>query len=328
MKKFPSIEHFRHAVRAERDQAAHEGRSAGTRRYRGTVKLHGTNASIVQGANGEISYQSRNRVLKVGDDNAGFVAHMSQHEETLRALFSHLRRAQNVPADQEIAVFGEWCGSGIQKGVAISQLPKRFIIFAAHANEWLDIRVIPAFGQASIWNIFMFPTWEIEIDFAVPELAQNQMVAITEEVERRCPVGAMFGVEGIGEGVVWSPMTGDRSSKYWFKVKGEKHSASKVATLASVDVERIQNREALVLAIVTENRMEQGLDHIQRELGLALQIQNIGAFLRWVFNDAVKEETDTIVASGFDPKELGKPISDVAKRFFVKALDRELAVAA
>ena len=28
-----------------------------------------------------------------------------------------------------VTVFGEWCGKGIQKGVAINQLEKMFIIF-------------------------------------------------------------------------------------------------------------------------------------------------------------------------------------------------------
>ena len=39
-----------------------------------------------------------------------------------------------------------------------------------------------------------------------------------------------------------------------------------------------------------------------------------------LFNDILKEEADTIEASGFEVKELGKPISDIAKRFYIKAL--------
>jgi hypothetical protein len=150
------------------------------------------------------------------------------------------------------------------------------------------------------------------------------MVAITERVEARCPVGWAFGVEGIGEGVVWTPADGDRESKYWFKVKGEKHSSSKVATLAAVDVEVIRRKDELVQSVVTENRLQQGLDHFLNELKLDLEMRNIGTFLRWVFNDVIKEESDTIAASGFEQKELGKPISDVAKRFFMKAMEREL----
>ena len=40
MQKFPSIEQFRHVVRAERDQAAFENREPGVRRYRGTMQIH------------------------------------------------------------------------------------------------------------------------------------------------------------------------------------------------------------------------------------------------------------------------------------------------
>ncbi len=46
MKKFPSIEQFRHAVRAVRDRASFNGTPVPTLRFRGTVKLHGTNAGI------------------------------------------------------------------------------------------------------------------------------------------------------------------------------------------------------------------------------------------------------------------------------------------
>jgi hypothetical protein len=328
MKKFPSIEQFRHAVRAERDQAAHENREPGRRRYIGTVKLHGTNAGVTWAPNEPLVFQSRNRILKVGDDNAGFAAHFSEpkNQGWLKLAIADIALFNDIEAGTEISVFGEWCGEGIQKGVAVSKLPKMFVIFAAHANDtWLDVSGMScSYQDGQVYGIFHFPTFEIDVNFRMPEIAQNEMVAITERVEACCPVGHAFGVEGIGEGVVWTPADGDRESKYWFKVKGEKHSSSKVATLAAVDVEVIRRKDELVQSVVTENRLQQGLDHFLNELKLDLEMRNIGTFLRWVFNDVIKEESDTIAASGFEQKELGKPISDVAKRFFMKAMEREL----
>lgn len=313
----------------ERDQAAFENRPAPVRKYRGTVKLHGTNAGVTWPAGQPLVFQSRNRILKIGDDNAGFAATFDSpiNQFWLKLAMAQIANHNKVSARTEMTVFGEWCGQGIQKNVAISELPKMFVIFAAYADDrWLDVDVTIGSpeGVVPIYSIYQFPTFEVEIDFASPELAQNELVRITEEVERECPVGKAFGVSGVGEGVVWTPV-GNNDSKYWFKVKGEKHSSSKVAKLAEVDVERFRARDDLVTAMVTESRCEQALEHLTNDLGLDLKIQNVGHYLRWVFNDIIKEESDTIEANGFSQKELGKPISDVAKRYFMKALDRELA---
>jgi hypothetical protein len=322
LKKFPSIEQFRHAVRAERDQAAHENRAPGKRLYRGTVKLHGTNAGVTLTPKDDLVFQSRNRILTLGDDNQGFVCGITPFESSLRDILTHIRFHHDLSDDAEVSIFGEWCGQGIQKGVAISSLPKMFVIFAAHANDqWIDPSVLLRTPGVPIYNICDFQTFHITIDFDLPGIAQNQMVAITESVEHECPVGYAFGVHGVGEGVVWTPISGDTQSKYWFKVKGEKHSSSRVATLAAVDVEVIKRKDDLVQSLVTPARLAQGLHWLVAEEKLELKIQNIGTFLRWVFNDIAKEEADTIEASGFQVKELGKPVSDVAKRYFMSALD-------
>src|SRR4051812_6401410 len=99
MNKFPSIEQFRHVVRHVRDQAAFDGAELPTIAFTGTVKLHGTNAGIFHSGD-QIGYMSRNRVLTVGDDNLGFAAHMSEHEEVLREAFERLRLFLYVRDDE------------------------------------------------------------------------------------------------------------------------------------------------------------------------------------------------------------------------------------
>jgi len=332
--KFPSVEQFRHVVRHVRDNASFHSVQSPVIEYVGTVKLHGTNAGISQ-TNDMISYLSRNRTLAVGDDNAGFVAAMVMEENAAGVdhIFADLRTNFEIPSETTVQIFGEWCGQGIQKGVAVASLPKMYVIFSVYiGDEWHSPDVIPTITDDSvIYRITDFPTYATTIDFNSPELSQNDMVEITMDVEAKCPVGAKFGVEGIGEGVVWTPKqrsgmlteTLRSTPDLWFKVKGEKHSVTKVSKLASVDVERIQGRDALVDALATGNRMEQGIQ-LHKEAGLTLDMKNIGSYLRWVFADIVKEESDTITASGFEVKEMGKPISDVAKRYYIKAMDAEL----
>jgi hypothetical protein len=55
-------------------------------------------------------------------------------------------------------------------------------------------------------------------------------VEITMAVEAECPVGRFFGVlSGVGEGVVWKPVDPlYNEGRFWFKVKGEKHSVTMI----------------------------------------------------------------------------------------------------
>lgn len=309
---FPSINQFRNVVKAERDWAAYHNVAPRVRTFRGTVKLHGTNAGITLTPEGELIYRSRSRVITVEDDNCGFARHMLAHEGALRGM---MRNGDTV--------FGEWCGQGIQKGVGISSMPKMFVLFALRVGDiWLDPKIVGNAPESRIFNIRDFPSWEMEIDFSKPEQAQNELCAITEKVEAVCPIALSFGHEGIGEGVVWIPVDGDMDSRYWFKVKGEKHSVSKVRTLAAVDVEHYARQDELIAGLITENRLKQGLDLHVNEFGRAVDMKSIGEYLRWVFNDVAKEESDTIAAAGFELKELGKGISDVAKRFYIDAVNK------
>ena len=331
MTPFPSIEQFRTVIRNVKNHVSFMGCDENgepiynptaklpTLDYVGTVKLHGTNAAMVYD-NGKISYQSRSNVLGDGMDNAGFKAAMCQNTEWFEYFCDDYI---NVNGNAKIVVFGEWCGGNIQAGVAINALPKMFVIF--------DIQIIHTFGTSrfpigllksyikDVDNVFViteFPTYKITIDFENPHLTQNEMIKMTEAVEAECPVGLAFGKSGIGEGIVWRPVDpAYASSKFWFKVKGEKHSSSKVKTLAAVDVEVIEAMNEFIEYAVTENRLNQGLENIP-----AFDIKNLGEFIRWVYNDIIKEESDVLRASGIDEKKLGGAVAKKARNWFMEKL--------
>lgn len=335
MYPFPSINQFRSVVKRVREQAAYQGKNeAGEAifnpvpkypklNFSGTVKLHGTNAAIVSSPEG-ITFQSRERVLTRTADNAGFMAHMEQHLGTVCEMLGSVDAYHGVKTyDHTTAVYGEWCGGNIQKGVAITGLPKMFVIFAITINGvWVDVPKHLTYGAAAIHNIQNFQSWAIEIDFEQPETAQNQLAQLTAEVEACCPVGKALGVEGIGEGIVWR-CTNDPSPELWFKVKGEKHSASHVKTLAAVDVEAVAQVNEFVAMTVTEARLEQGLQNLLNEQLKPFDMTSMGDFIRWVHQDVLKEETDTLQASGIEYKKLGSPIAVAAKRWFVAKLNEE-----
>lgn len=334
MLPFPSINQFRHVVGQVRRKASFVGLDeAGepiynpaaknpTLEFKGTVKLHGTNAAIVFSPSG-ITYQSRERELTLKDDNAGFMNHMAQHEARLGDLRGDIERELDLDprADNTVAIFGEWCGGNIQKGVAINGLPKMFVIFAIKVNdEWGNTNLFAS--DASIYNINNFPTWTLEIDFEQVEVSQNELAALTEQVEACCPVGKALGNEGTGEGIVWRCTT-DPNPDLWFKVKGEKQSASKVRTLALVDVEAVTAMRDFVERTVTEARLQQGLQNLLHEQRRPFDMTSIGDFIRWVYGDVIKEESDTLEASGLKPRNAGGPIAQIAKRWYVERMNEE-----
>lgn len=336
MIKFPSIGQFRDAVHSVRRQAAFMGPDAAgdpiinpapalpTLSFRGSVKMHGTNAAVVFAPDG-ITYQSRERELTHEADNAGFYSHMAEHGAALRLIASRIGSQLGLdnPAADVIAIFGEWCGGNIQAGVALNGLPKMFVVFAIQVNgQWLNIEnfVWLTDSAASIYNVGQFEQFSMTIDFERPEIAQNELGAITEAVERRCPVAAQFDSIGTGEGVVWRCID-NRSPDLWFKVKGEKHSATKVRTLAAVDVEAVEKVRDFIAMSVTSARLEQGLQNLVGEQLKPFEMSSVGDFIRWVYSDIMKEESDTIAASGFDPKKLGGPIATASKKWYFEKLN-------
>ncbi|CAF1498923.1 unnamed protein product, partial [Rotaria magnacalcarata] len=102
-------------------------------------------------------------------------------------------------------------------------------------------------------------------------------------------------------------------------VKGEKHSVSKVKTLAPVDAEKLANLQEFVEYACTENRMHQGLDYL-REQQITIEMKNIGIFLKWLINDIIKEEKDTMEESNIDPKDVGRGLQMKAKTWFKRNL--------
>lgn len=347
MNKYPSIAQFRNVIKEVTDRTHYAGRDANgnaiydsTRRkpvikMTGTVKLHGSNGGIGVDANGNYWAQSRENILSLTQDNAGFNVFVQQLKPLLEPILENIRKEHN--ADRAI-VFGEWCGGSIQKGVALNQLNKMFVAFdvcvyfdsevdanGTAVRHYVNQHICEfAINEANIYNIYMFPIFKLDIDFQDPQLAQNKLVEITNQVEAECPVGKYFGVSGIGEGVVW---TGIHTTELgdipiMFKVKGERHSSSKVKTLAEIDPVKLENTNKFVEYAVTENRLEQGFTYL-KENNIEISVKSTGAFLKWVMGDIVKEESDVLIENGLSVKDISSKASNAARTWFMAQLDKE-----
>jgi hypothetical protein len=150
-------------------------------------------------------------------------------------------------------------------------------------------------------------------------MSVNKLVAITEQVEAECPVGKNFGVSGVGEGVVWR-CTDNPTSELWFKVKGEKHSVTKVKKLVEVDTVKLGSIVEFVERVVTDARVKQGIDYLS-EQGLDLSRKSTGQFLSWFFADIMKEESDVMEKSGLVKKDVSSRIGEKARGMFFAATD-------
>ena len=328
--KFPSIEQFKNIVHSVKSHCEYHDIPLPTLTFTGTVKVHGTNAAIVRLKDGTIYAQSRSRIITPTSDNAGFAAFVHLNRDKIEQMFQKAFCSLNCH-DSDIVVYGEWFGSNIQKGVAVSGLPHTFGIFAVKVdNEWeimdgeLNNRVINRDLKDHSINIYNmvndFPIYKIDIDFNNPELAQNKLIELTEAVEAECPVGKYFGNTGVGEGIVWETQwNGQRIN---FKVKGEKHSSSKVKTLAAVDTEQLETLREVVEYVATENRLKQAISEFTTNSGREPSVQDMGDLIRWVVNDSHKEELDTILKAGIMVKQFNSALSKVAREWFLKELNK------
>jgi RNA ligase len=345
MTKYPSIDQFRSIVKQVKDSATYVGKDENgeaihdiTRRpptltFTGTTKLHGTNSAVCFEFNDAGSYwcQSRENIVTPVKDNAGFATYVYSHKDEFINLMGEIEDQLSDTLDRNhsfygAAIYGEFCGGSIQKGVGINGLPKMFVVFGIKLlsdnpdfpNEWLSDNfvqfVVDNQPDINLYNIFDFGKYSIDIDFNHPELAQNKLIELTEEVERECPVAKHFGIEnGCGEGIVWTCL--HNGVVYRFKCKGPLHSISKVKVLVPIDIEKVNSINELVENIVTENRLLQGLEHLTMA-GIEHDIKNTGAFIKWVNQDLIKEEIDLIIGSGFELKEVLTPAGKKAREWF------------
>jgi hypothetical protein len=335
-KKWSKIGQFRDVVTQVRQTAKHNNVPLPMLQFKGTVKLHGTNAAI--GYNPEtnsIWMQSREREITPTSDNAGFASYVTANLDNYTSLLDNISR---VHGNTDIIMYGEWAGGNVQSGIAISNIEKTFFVFALkyyvetvkgkddEGNE-IDVQVFNDINISNISftsipnlrNINEFPTFVLNVDFNSPELVQNTLAELTLLVEQECPVAKSYGFSGIGEGIVWTNPT----NNLMFKTKGDKHSASKVkivAKLTEEELERIRLAGDFVNVVATDVRLSQGIDKLL-ENGLELTIKNIGFYLKWVNKDILEEDGDLILAANVDTKALFSKVTAKAKAFFISSIN-------
>jgi hypothetical protein len=303
--------------------------------YRGKVKLHGTNAGIQIHPDGTVLAQGRNHVLDAEQTNMGFATWVADQ----RAAFAQLARPGRITV-----VYGEWCGPGIQRKVAITQVDRRvFAVFAVQYTDPLaeaaELIVAPEAIDELLPNhpdVFTLP-WHgarFAMDFADEAQLEAQADRVAEQVvavEQRDPwVAETFGVEGVGEGLVLFPVPeaehelGPRPrrdvTELLWKAKGVKHKVTRSDKVVQIDPLIVASVAAFADLFVTEQRLEQGLVEVfgsERPTH-----QGIGPFLRWFGQDVKKESVAELEAADLTWKQVAKAVNTRAKTWLMPRLPR------
>lgn len=312
--------------------------------YRAKVKLHGTNAAVQVHEKGEIICQSRESIITPEKDNAGFARWaMTDKEKWYRAIDKSY-----VAGSKGWIIYGEWIGPGIQKNVAVSQIPKKcFAVFAARTLDGDDQLVVePEALQElvkGIPDVYVLPWYEksIDIDWKQTDEELTKTIAPINDwvlaIEANDPwVEANFGIKGTGEGLVFYPSSTphlgfEHFTNLTFKAKGEKHKNIATAKPAQVDAAVAASIDAFVDMVLTPARLEQGARAILGEHkhedslnclfcttgALTYDVKLTGKFVNWVSADVEKETQDELAVSNLTWKQVQKAVSDKARAWYL-----------
>jgi len=299
-------------------------------RFYGTVKTHGTFAGIsYDPVKDEITPLSKGSKLSIQKDNAGFAQFVENRKEQFKKFLSEL------PAEEgtEFELCGEFVGKGIQKGVAVSELPKMYLLFGLRYKlpnedwEWAQVpnTVLGTIAKSidDVYSIFNFKRYNIFIDFNNPKEANDQIEKWVQEIDEKCPVGEHFGVENHGEGIVWVGY--HKGERYSFKSKGESHSKTVKRNKQKREKDPQEEQKLEFAERVTPDwRLDQmyneTIDTINGGRG---DIKKMGDFIKAVLNDIIKEEQQEFKNSGFIVKDIQKFVSNISRDYFKARLNEE-----
>lgn len=273
--------------------------------YKGKIKLHGTNAAVVIESTGAVRALSRASVLSRESDNYGFAAYVADH---LAESYSQLSQTNKT-----IYVYGEWCGKGVQKGVALSQLQSRvFAIFACvvvdnvtEAKTFIcEPNELQRFSLTE-HSAYVLPwmhscTLNVRTD-NVDEI--DKINKLVEEVEQVDPwVKSTFDISGTGEGLVMYPFVDGRCTfelfqNFAFKAKGEKHKVVEKEKPVQDNVPSADSVAAYVKLVLTDARYEQGV-RATNDGEFKHDMRKVGDFIAWMKADLAKETSNILEASG------------------------------
>lgn len=292
--------------------------------YKTKIKLHGTNAAVQCHKDGTVVAQSRTAVLSIEKDNCGFAAFVEARKDKFNLKNGFI-------------LFGEWIGKNVHKeDVACAKVDKCFVVFGARdmSKEEVFIYEPEQLQQMvkDIPNVHVLP-WHSSVDVnwsASDEDMQPTLDKINlevTEIEEKDPwVESVFGISGVGEGLVFYPVSAAHQgytsfSNLVFKAKGEKHRVLKTKQAVQVSLPETDSIKTFVDTFVTEARLNQGSNTVGK-----VSNKNVKKFMMWVLDDVKKESKMELENSKLDWNLISKEIENKSREWYlskVKESDRK-----
>ena len=318
-------------------------------KFKGTIKLHGTNASVCYDEFNGLWVQSRNSVITPEEDNQGFADFVRKNKNEFVKLIDILKNINNIDTKlYTITLYGEWCGKNIQKGVALTQIDKCFVIFDAKMSKistpsediktedmktedmktdlWLEVDLKELSSEKNrIFNIYSYDTYEVTVDLDNLDKTQKQLTEFTNAVENRCPFSYYHGSDGVGEGIVWK-YSYEKGKRWTFKTKGILHAVTKEKVIVPIDIEKVKSVQDFVDKVCTPNRFEQALDSLYVSdpssplHGKIPDKTHSIHVIKWIEKDVIKEETDTLDKSGLSHNDVISKLNSRGAVMFIQYL--------
>ena len=320
---FPSIERMSPVKLLQQAKYAFAGNIPKTLNFTGTVKLHGTHADLLYEIDTPDSFiiQSRNRVIDIDHDNNGSALFFSSRQDVVLELFNRIKSTASpiVPINRILApinrilIAGEFCGSGVQSRVALCKLPKMFVIFGINIDGvWIDMSSFTDLScqDSQIYNIYKVPRYNVELNTTNCEEAIAQMENYTQQVDAECPFAKSLGQIGFGEGIVWTCLDYPANTRLWFKTKGNSHNMPR-----SNVFDKNKPNHSIIHDFLTEERLEQGITFMQ-ETNIQINEATMSIFIKYVVNDLMREESDTLEALGFNKNTIKNVASLISSKWY------------
>lgn len=281
-----------------------------------TEKIHGTNARVGW-VDGVLRIGGRNQEHTndlQGDSVMGFVRWV--RESDLATRFASIFQGHNV------ILYGEWFGSGIQKGIYYGK-EKQFRVF--------DVRLD---GRYQDWDAIVVTASSLGLQ-TVPLLYRGvpKMSLFEGLLDLQSTVAKELGVEtenNLHEGIVIKPtkMVINEYTGQWLiaKYKPARWSERKSDKLREAKPIPIESH-AFVEEFVTDTRLEHVLDHL-RDDGVAIDdIKATPFVIKEMSIDIHREgqaEREKLEAAGIEWKSISKLISSRTSVMFREYLHKKL----
>lgn len=289
---------------------------------RGSIKLHGKNASIVYTKDGLMYSQSRETILDEKNNLDGFYEFAKKQEEFIKKEMSNI-----IDDFDAVVIYGEWCGPGVQKGSAIANIPRKsYFLFSVIGYKgdtrfWLSNDLTKKFKCEDIYSIYEYGTYGVYLDLSDVDKSINAMEQLCNDIDSECPVALSFGIKGNGEGIVFfydDPHKGPMP----VKVKTLKFATSKNRNKKVIEVtpEKATSISEFVEYAATKNRIGQGIQ-IMRDTLSVLSKKDVTILVDWVLKDIEKEEFDVLAASNLTMSDITYAVKTKCREFYFDTIN-------